>query len=441
MKGSVRNFLQHDRQTRAAEVTHIQGLHLVKTTDIERVVIERMTHGGYGLARVRGKPTFIPYSIAGETVDIRIEDDRGSHAFAAVNSIISRAAQRTLPRCPHFGPQACGGCQWQHIDYQAQLGFKREIVLEQLHRIGGIDSVPVNQVIPSALPWHYRTHATLRLAEGLPAFVAADPTRLQIVDTCHILREELLELLEQIRQEDTEHWQRMRLQVGSASQDRLLAITPVEGARIRRPRVIRASFGILDRNGQYEALHGADHVHYTVSGHTFRCSAGSFFQVNLPQAEALADQVRIWLKQIQPRHVLDLYCGVGLFTIFAAECCGAVTAVELSPTAVRDAHHNLRQYAHVTIIQGALERVINRLQGPFDAAIVDPPRVGLRKEALSGLIKLAPKHILYVSCDPTTLARDCKTLVSAGYELLQVQPLDMFPQTFHIECIARLEKR
>jgi len=413
----------------------------VKTTDLERVIIERMTHGGYGLARLHGKPTFIPYSIAGETVDIRIEDDRGNHAFAAVDSIISRAAQRTLPRCPHFGPQACGGCQWQHIDYQAQLGFKREIVLDQLRRIGGFDSVPVHQVIPAASPWHYRTHATLRLAEGLPAFVATDPTRLQIIDTCHILRKELLELLEQIRPEDTKDWRRMRLQVGSDSRDRLLAITPVEGARIELPQAVQAAFGILNRSGQYKALHGADHVHYTVGGHTFRCSAGSFFQVNLPQAEALADQVQTWLMRIRPQRVLDLYCGVGLFTVFAAECCAAVTAVELSPAAVRDARHNLRQYEHVTIVEGALERVINRLQGPVDAAVLDPPRVGLRKEALAGLIELAPDHILYVSCDPTTLARDCKTLVSAGYELLQVQPLDMFPQTFHIECIAQLEKR
>lgn len=419
----------------------IQGLYLVKTTDSDRVIIERMTHGGYGLARVRGKPTFIPYSIAGETVDIRIENDRGSHAFAAVDSIITRAAQRTLPRCPHFGPQACGGCQWQHMDYQAQLDFKREIVVDQLRRIGGFDCAPVHQVIPASLPWHYRTHATLRLAEGLPAFVATDPTRLQIIDTCHILRNELLELLDQIRQENTKHWRRMRLQVGSASHDRLLAITPEDGSRINLPRAVQAAFGVLNRSGQYTALRGADHVHYTVGGRTFRCSAGSFFQVNLPQAEVLVDQVRTWLKQVQPQRVLDLYCGVGLFTVFAAECCATVTAVELSPVAVRDAHYNLRRYEHVTIIEGALERVIPRLQGPVDAAVVDPPRVGLRKEALAGLIELAPSHVLYVSCDPTTLARDCKTLVSAGYELLQVQPLDMFPQTFHIECIAQLEKR
>ena len=177
-------------------------------------------------------------------------------------------------------------------------------------------------------------------------------------------------------------------------------------------------------------------VHYTIKNRTFRCSAGSFFQVNLAQAEKLVDLILERLNLKGHEHILDLYSGVGLFTAFLASQAKQVSAVELFPPAVEDAQVNLDDYTNIELYVGKIESVLPRLDHNYEAAVVDPPRTGMDTPALDALIDLQPRQIVYVSCDPATLARDAKRLTASGYILRDVQPVDMFPQTYHIECVA-----
>ncbi len=181
---------------------------------------------------------------------------------------------------------------------------------------------------------------------------------------------------------------------------------------------------------------GAEAVHYSVKGKTFRVAGGSFFQVNLAQAAVLVEQVMAWLEPMAGGSALDLYSGVGLFTAFLAERFESVVGVESFAPAVEDARFNLAGQANVAFEVGSVEAVLGGLKGPFSVAVVDPPRAGMAPAALDALIAQQPVRIAYVSCDPSTLARDAKRLVGAGYTLVQVQPVDMFPQTYHIEAVA-----
>jgi 23S rRNA (uracil1939-C5)-methyltransferase len=183
-------------------------------------------------------------------------------------------------------------------------------------------------------------------------------------------------------------------------------------------------------------LVGSSHVSYTVRGRTFRVTAGGFFQVNLPQAEALVDLVLDELALSGHETVLDLYAGVGLFTAFLAERASLVTSVESYPPAVTDADANLADLDNVDLIEGTVEDVLPELEEVYDSAVLDPPRTGVERHALDALAALAPRTLIYVSCEPSTLARDAKRLVQKGYHLVDVTPVDMFPQTYHIECVA-----
>jgi 23S rRNA (uracil1939-C5)-methyltransferase len=187
-------------------------------------------------------------------------------------------------------------------------------------------------------------------------------------------------------------------------------------------------------------LIGSSNLTYTVHGRRFRVTAGGFFQVNLPQAEKLVDLVLERLNLQGDETVLDLYAGVGLFTAFVAERASFVTSVESYPPAVTDADENLADLDNIDLIEGSVEDVLAELEGPVDAVVVDPPRTGVEPAALDILDDLGARTIVYVSCEPATLARDAKRLVAKGFRLVDVQPVDMFPQTYHIECVAHFTR-
>lgn len=372
-----------------------------------------MAHGGSAVGRHDGRAVFVPYAIPGERVTARITQDKGRFANAEALDVLEASESRITPRCPHFG--RCGGCHWQHMDYPAQLEFKRQVVADQLARIGGFREAIVHPTIPSPDPWNYRSHITFHVTDdGRLGFVATDNQTVIPIEECHIVRPELVEVFGVMKAQPFTPGERIRLQVGTHGSERMTA----------------------DSDGPLADLEA---VHYAIKGRAFRVSAGSFFQVNLPQATALVDLVLDRLALRGTERVLDLYSGVGLFTAFLAERAAHVTAIESYPPAVEDAHLNLAPFANIELLEGAVETVLRRLKGRYDAAVTDPPRTGMDSAALDALVKRAPAKIVYVSCDPATLARDAKRLASSGYRLLDAQPVDMFPQTYHIETVATLE--
>ncbi|CAG0975791.1 23S rRNA (uracil-C(5))-methyltransferase RlmCD [Anaerolineae bacterium] len=383
--------------------------------------ITGMAHGGSAIGRHEGKAIFVPYAIVGEIIAARIVEDKGNFARGELVEVLTPSENRVESPCPHFG--VCGGCHWQHIRYEAQLEFKRQIVSDQLARIGGIKDAVVHPTIGSHNEWQYRSHVNFhRTLDGQLGFVTTDDRTVMTINECHIIRPELVSLFEQFKHKRLKPEQkRVRLQVGSQSTETL------------------AATNVDDETGSDETrtIMGTGKVHDTIKDHIFEVSAGSFFQVNLPQAETLVNLVLERLALQGSEHVLDLYSGVGLFSAFLAPEARKVTTIESYPPALADARVNLAKFSNIKVMQGTAEQLLTRfLQGHFDAAVIDPPRAGMKPAALDELIKCKPRKLVYVSCDPATLARDAKKLVGAGYRLVDVQPVDMFPQTYHIESVA-----
>jgi 23S rRNA (uracil1939-C5)-methyltransferase len=391
--------------------------------DAVELDLESIAHQGMGVARHEGRPVFIPlgvppFGVIGERVRVRIARDKKSHAFGEITAIIREAPARRAPRCRHYG--VCGGCHFQHVDYAAQLAYKRAVVVEQLARIGGLRAVEVGETIPSAAQWGYRSHITLRSDQrGRLGYTGVDGKSHVAIDECPIAQPDLIALARETR---APKGSRARFQIGMDD----------AGAALGAPIVQIGAFD-ADDDAPFAAA-DAPSVIYRVRGRSFRVTAGGFFQVNAAAAGALVDLVR---RRIDPGlRVLDLYAGVGLFSAFLASEAAGVTAVEGFAPAAADMRHNLRDLPNVAIIEGAVERVLRDLLPIYDAVVVDPPRTGVKPEALERLIQLAPERIVYVSCDPATLARDAKRLTQAGYALIDAQPVDMFPQTFHVETVA-----
>lgn len=408
--------------------------------DVFELELTAMAHGGAALGRHGGRTIFVPYTLPGEHITARITQDKGRFAYAEAVAIHTVSPARAEPPCPYFGPGQCGGCQWQHIAYQKQLEYKQSVVRDQLVRIGKLQSPVVHPVIPSPTPWEYRAHMTFTVTdEGIPGLWRTDNSTLIPIEACLILHPALAEIYAQLNLE-TPEVRRIKFQAGSSPDDRMIVLETDTDLAPEIAVDLPVSVNLLLSDNEPVNLIGSPHVTYQVSGRSFRVTAGGFFQANPPVTEKLVAEVLERLALRGDETVLDLYSGVGLFTAFIAEQAGLVISVESYPPAVSDAEENLFDLTNVDIIEGPVEAVLEDLEGPFEAAVIDPPRTGLQDRVIGEIARLAIPCVIYVSCDPATLARDIHQLAQHGYRFLDVQPVDMFPQTFHIECVATLIK-
>lgn len=407
-------------------------------TDTFELELTGMAHGGSALGRYAERVIFVPYVIPGERVIARITQDKGRFAHAEVLEIVEPSPARVEPPCPHFGQ--CGGCHWQHIAYEQQPTYKRDVVIDQFKRIGQFENPTVLPTIPAPNPWNYRAYATFTVTgEGQLGFYSDDNSAVIPIEVCHILNPALQDLLEQIDLGAPEIT-RVKFQVGSDPDDRMIVIETEDDLAPEIEVDFPVSINLRLSDNEPVNLIGSPQVIYHIFDRDFCVTAGGFFQVNPPVAEILVEGVLERLALQGDETVLDLYSGVGLFTAFIAERAGLVLSVESYPPAVTDADVNLADLENVELVEGSVEDVLNDLEGPFDAVVVDPPRTGLSPQVVDGLARLAPPLIVYVSCDPATLARDARRLCNQSYWLVDTQPVDMFPQTFHIECIATLQR-
>ncbi len=413
--------------------------------------ITSLTHAGEGIGRHEGLAVFVPFALPGETVHVEIVEQKKRFARARLLEVLLPAPERLVPRCPHHfqlaSPEgfdsstlstACGGCQLQHLDYAGQLAFKHHTVVEQLTRVGGLADPPVRPTLPSPVVFNYRNHAQFSLtSEGRLGFWSADSRRVVVIRECHQIEPPLAELFHHVAVEPAQvpELERVNLRAGADDETLVVLEASLEGP----PEVeldMPVDAALLRPDGASLALAGRDDVLMEVRGRPFRVSAGSFFQVNTAMAEPLVDLVLEALSLAGGEAVLDLYCGVGLFTAFIAPVAGRVVGVESFAPAVADAAINLDEFENVEIYAAPVEAVLPRLEGAFDAVVLDPPRAGCTPEGLDALLAAQAARIVYVSCDPATLARDAKRLVAGGYTLAWAQPLDMFPQTYHVETVA-----
>jgi len=428
------------------------------------VQIEKPIYGGAFLARIEGKAVFVPLALPGEQARIRIVAGKRGYATAEVEEIVTASPQRVAPACPHFG--ACGGCQYQHANYAAQLVMKKEILRETLER-GGVYA-PEDIAVLAGEPWAYRnrirlafdanedagyrgrrSHAVIPIAEcpiAAPLLVRA------ALAASRILRESPARL------RVTE----ISLFCDAAETALLGSVTLAGGGKRGFDDFARALAGnipelkgveFLSEGAKNQAPHsvaqwGENSLLYRAAGVDYRVDQGAFFQVNRWLVDALAERVTARTRGALARHgglAWDLFAGVGLFARRLADRFARVIAVESASASIAALTHNLRGSNGSAVKAATLEFLRKERSGERpDLIVVDPPRTGLGAETTALLAKIAAPEIVYVSCDPATLARDLRALVDSRngprYIIDQITLVDLFPQTFHLETVVRLRR-
>lgn len=403
-----------------------------------RLHLDDMAYGGAAVGRHNGKAVFVPGGIPGEEVLAEIVEDKPRWARARLLEVVVPSPDRIAPPCENYA--RCGGCQWQHIAYPAQLRLKQEIVRAQLGRIGKIGEPPVQPTIGMENPWAYRNNMQFAVDdEGHLCLMAMGTDRPVPVGDCRLLCPELTEVFQDLEL-DYPELERVSLRAGQRTGERMLVLE-ARGGEAPELEVDRPlSCVLLLPDGTGVSLIGSTHLHEEVGGKRLQVSAGSFFQVNTEQAQHLLRVVQEYAA-VQPGDtVLDAYGGVGTFALNLAGQAREAIIVESNPSAVHDARQNASDVPNVQVIEGEVENVLPTLEMAIDVAVVDPPRAGVTPRALEALVAKRPRRIVYVSCDPGTLARDLRLLLDRGYRLESVQPVDMFPQTHHVECVVLMSR-
>jgi 23S rRNA (uracil1939-C5)-methyltransferase len=403
------------------------------------VSIQSLVYGGSGMGRLAedGRAIFIPFTLPGEKVNARVKEEKKGFVMAEVLEIRQPSSLRIPPRCPHFG--LCGGCHYQHIPYDQQVAFKKEIFIEQLQRIGNIQNPLISQVVPSNEAWNYRNSLQFHLSPGGKlGFERSNSHATLEIHECHLPCSPLSQTWPQLDFEFIPEIERVELRQGD-DDEILLALYSQKSTPPEFEAELPISAVHISPQGQI-ILAGNDHFYITVNGKSLRVNAGSFFQVNHFIAEKM---VSILLEKIHLTKqiiVMDAYCGVGLFSAFLAPLVNRCLGVEASPSACQDYAFNLDACDNVELYEGAAEEVLPLIDVKPDLVVLDPPRSGLERRALDALVKMAPGQLVYVSCNPATLARDARRLIEVGYRLDESILLDMFPQTFHIESLNFFSK-
>jgi 23S rRNA (uracil1939-C5)-methyltransferase len=427
-----------------------------------RAKIEKLVYGGEGIARENGETLFVPFVLPGEEVEVEITERKKKLLRGHVTRLLNASALRAEPRCPHFG--VCGGCDYQHISYEAQLEFKKEILRETLRRIGHVDwheEITVHRSPPwqyrNRVQWKVRPLADARGGQSPIGYFRARSSALCPVETCSIISPLLLGTFQTLREALANGNLPATLReieaFANASDNELLltvicSSVPCSAESLLQTlaQILPAAKSILlhDAAGGRMALHGPGFLNYDVLQKSFRVGHLSFFQVNRFLIEEIAGSVRALAGDGDL--AFDLYAGVGLFAALLAERFSEVAAVEADPASARDlenvaraSHNRIGVHNQPTSIFLSKWKNKRASRAP-DIAVIDPPRAGLEGGVAEQLMAEGSRKIIYVSCDPSTLARDLAKLTSHVYTLSELHLFDMFPQTYHIESVAFLER-
>ncbi|MBP3952548.1 23S rRNA (uracil(1939)-C(5))-methyltransferase RlmD [Bacillus suaedae] len=441
-----------------------------------QVEIEDLTHEGAGVAKVNGYTLFVPKALPGEHVTIKVTKTNKGYGFARLLEINEASPHRIEPPCPIYN--RCGGCQVQHLSYEGQLLAKQKQVKDVLERIGGIKDIPIHPTLGMDEPWRYRNKAQVPIGEEgglvIGGFYQERSHQIIDMDECLIQHEDNDKIVAVVKRiannygirgyDEEKHRGTLRHVVARKGYktgeimvvlvtrgqelshkkqliDEIQAEIPdvksiVQNINPKRTNVI---FG-----DQTTVLWGEEYIHDYIGDIKFAISARSFYQVNPEQTKVLYDKALEYAELSGKETVIDAYCGIGTISLFLAQRAKHVYGVEIVPDAIADAKRNaeLNGISNVDFAVGEAEKVMPwwYAQGIRpDVIVVDPPRKGCDEALLETILNMKPKRVVYVSCNPATLARDLKYLEQGGYKTKEVQPVDMFPHSTHIENVAVLE--
>ncbi|MET9336309.1 class I SAM-dependent RNA methyltransferase [Nonomuraea sp. NPDC003804] len=401
-----------------------------------------VAHGGWCVARHEGRVVFVRHALPGERVIAEVTEETTRFLRADAVQILEPSPDRVTPPCPYAGPGRCGGCDWQHASLEAQRALKADVVAEQLRRLAGITREVVVEEVPGAkdgLGWRTRVQFAVT-RDGTVGFRRHRSHDIEPVAACLIAHPEV----EAVGVESRTWEGASAVEViASSSGDHAVVIAPKPRRSVAVP-VLEAPASILvnQGRGRTEPRHGSGMLHERVGDREFQVTGSGFWQVHPGAAETLLDAVLSYAAPEPGEWALDLYCGVGLFAAGLAEAVGpsgAVFGVESEAAAVRDARLNLRDLPWARVERGRVEDALDRYEiERADLVVVDPPRSGLGRQVVDRIAALEATRVVYVSCDPATLARDLAWFAELGYSLADLRAFDAFPMTHHVECVALL---
>jgi len=403
----------------------IEGVFFI-VSDFE-MTVEKLVYGGEGLGRLEGRAVLAPFVLPGERVRVRVVAEKPGLLRASLIEVLTASPERAAPPCPHFG--RCGGCHYQHAPYDLQLALKRAILEDQLRRIGKIEP-PSEIAVVAGEPWNYRNRVQLHIAGTQLGYREAQSHKLCPIEQCPIgsptINGAIAILREMLREP---RWPRSLRALELFTNETEIQLNVLEAER----PVARRFFEWCAWRIPGFAPGPLD---YAAGGYAWRVSSGSFFQVNRFLIDSLVDTA---LGGAEGETALDLYAGVGLFSLPLARRFASVTAVESGARAVRDLRFNAeRAGISLAAEQGSAEGLLETVQSAPDFVLLDPPRAGFGKRMVERLAQLRVPRLAIVSCDPATLARDLTGLLSTGYQIQRMTLVDLFPQTYHIETVVQL---
>ncbi|MBI4640587.1 MAG: 23S rRNA (uracil(1939)-C(5))-methyltransferase RlmD [Candidatus Tectomicrobia bacterium] len=439
---------------------------ILQEGDRVTLTIERLNYGGSGIGHYRDMVIFVPRTAPGDEILTEIIEVKKRYAIGILLDLLHPSPLRTAPPCRYYS--LCGGCQLQHLDYSAQIGLKREIVRETLERIGKLTEIPVKEMIGASEPFHYRNKGTYHIdvdqGKPLVGFVSLDKKSVIDIEECLIqepLSHEIFkkgrEALTGARERGDHAYRALMIRVGRNSKEGMAVFIAKENPQSRSELLrtfsketplslwlnINRKKNHSNLGDEFEHVGGPLSIRETIGGVKYLISPESFFQINTAQTEKLYDLVLQYANPQGHEIILDLYSGTGGITLYLARFCRVIYGFEMSRKATQDAEENARLngITNCSFRTGKVETTLLKFftkQISPHTAVLDPPRAGCSPKVLDLLSRMKIRKIVYASCSPPTLARDLKILKSLGYQILEVQPIDMFPQTYHIETVTLL---
>lgn len=368
------------------------------------VKIEKLDHYGRGITKINNKICFVKNALPKEIVEIKIEKETKKYFLANITKIIKRSNDRVTPPCPLY--ENCGGCNLEHISFEKENEFKKQKVQEIMEKFAKIDKKLVQDIIFDK-PYHYRNKIILHCQNDKIGLYKGKSNTIIPVEKCYLVEDKLNKEIQKITPSKEEN---IILRIGNKTEE------------------------ILNQN--------TNMITSILGTKQYRVSKKSFFQVNSSITEKIYNEIKGIIQKKNSKNILDLYCGTGTIGIYISDEVNKVLGIESCKEAIVDAKENVKRNnaTNCTYLLGKVEDLTKEITNEYDTAIIDPPRSGLNKKVIDKLLEITPNTLIYISCDPVTLARDLKLLKEA-YNISYIRPYNMFPRTYHVECVCILNLR